>query len=160
MSSFTDGRAALVALQAYLQSTLTADYAATFAAYGGVDVVLRDDEPGEPERVGKPYIMLTLDSDANSEAVRVRNARDLQAGFDVVASEFSGARTGAANPEGSDTRLSRALLQIITDGYADLRALGLYNTRIAALPETVQDADGEPQVHTNPHRILLTYFAS
>jgi hypothetical protein len=159
-TTYEDGREALVALQGHIQNELDTTYAATFAEYGGADVTLEDDESQGEDLAGKPVIVMGIESEGPSEAVRTIDAWDATARFDVLANPFNGATTGAHNPIGSDTKLSRTLKRILRTDYQDLVALGLYRIRIETSAETVDEPteDDPSEVHTNPHRIRFTYF--
>ena len=156
MPTLTSARAGLEILRTQLQAVLDGD--ATFTPYGGADVVLADDEASEEERVGRPYVLLDVEGDVMSSEIMQADARDASATFEVVANDFSGAQTGAANPTGSDTLLSGALMDFMRENYAALRDAGLYRNRIEQGKERIQQSDDEPETHRNPHRILFTYF--
>ncbi len=156
--TYSDGLAAMRTLRSHLQSRLDADYAATFASYNGADVVLEDDEPQESDRVGKPFALLALASDDVSEESDITGRhRDVAVDVDVVASDWSGAQTGTANPVGSDTLLSRSLCEIIRADYAVLRDLGLMAcTFRTTTGERIEESEAG-EIHRNPHRITFTY---
>lgn len=156
MPTLTNAREGLEIIQTALQAALDAD--ATFTPYGGANVVLMDDEATAAESAGKPYIYLNVESDVPSVQVSTADARDATVAFDVVANDFSGATTGAANPVGSDTLLSTALMNFMRDNYAALRDAGLCFNRIEQGRERIQTSDEAPAEHRNPHRIFFTYF--
>jgi len=156
MPTLLNARAGLEILRTQLQTALNAD--ATFATYGGADVVLADDEPNESERVGRPYILLDVESDVDSQAIEQADARDATTTFEVVANGFSGADVSIANPIGSDTLLSSALMNFMRANYGALRDAGLYRNRIEQGKERIEQGDAEPETHRNPHRILFTYY--
>lgn len=158
MSTFTDGREALGIFRTYFQNILDSEYADTFSSYGGAEVILEDDEPGEPERMGKPFIVLSIERDTDSADVKQEDARDVTARFDVCANEFNGARTGGSNPVGSDTQLSKVLSSVIKTNYRELRDMGFTRIRIDTQREQIQQAAGEAPTHLNPHRIVFTYY--
>jgi hypothetical protein len=158
MATFNDATEALQVVREHLQSRLDADYSSQFEPYGGVDVITPDDEPDEDDRAGKPYIILSIEGDALSDASgSTGDMRDATLEAECVANDFNGAVTGAANPTGSDTLLSRALAEIARDDYAVLRDAGLYRFRQTASREVINTADGM-QLHRNPHRFLFSYF--
>ncbi len=158
MPTYPTARDALQVLASLLRTELSTTHAATFAGYGGAQVVFADDEPGASERVGVPCVVLNVQADRQSEAVRLFNARDAIISATVEANDFSGARVGAANPEGSDTKLSRVLSQIIFEQYETLRDAGLMMARFDAEAERVEQSDDAADTHQNPHRIYFTYF--
>jgi hypothetical protein len=120
MTAITDAHDARTALQSVLAADLAGEpHATTFAAYGGVDVILEDDEPDEPDQVGKPYVAIGEPTEADSEWGWW--FRDVSIPVRVMATDFSGAQTGAANPVGSDTLLSKAITAIVRDRYTTLR---------------------------------------
>ena len=150
----------MASLHTFVKAQLETVYAADFAAYGGADCVLEDDESQEPEKAGKPYVVFTLGSDEESEWSAPANRRnDVTVQARTVANDFNGAQIGAANIEGSDTKLSRVLTQIIESGTSQLAALGLIMPSITASTETVKDGQGGVY-HENPHTITATYFKS
>lgn len=161
MPDIADAATALRIVHAYVQSKLAANYVSAFASYGGVDCILKDDEPEPLDRVGRPYLVMWTEDDRQSQFGLIY--RDGKIAARVVASDASGARTGAANPVGSDTQLSKALCEIIRDGYLDLRALGILRPLIEAQNETITKSDtGEMggnagELHVTPHVISFFY---
>lgn len=157
MVTFSNGLDAVRVLKTHLQARLDSDYSAVFAPYKGVKVVVEDDEPTGDDQAGKPLLLLAMESDVESQfTAPARPRRDVLVRCDATANDFSGAQTGAANPEGSDTKLARALLEIIAEDYDVLKALGLMHVAVRAERETISDSEGV-QYHANPHRISWTY---
>jgi hypothetical protein len=156
---YATGRDAMTALRDYLQERFNGEHSATFVSYGGADVVLEGDEPGAEEEVGRPYIVLSMGNDEESgfSAPRMQQ-NDVQILARCVASDFSGAQTGEANPEGSDTKLGRVLAQCIETkaNRKELAELGLLRPRFSAAQEIIRDGAGG-EYHDNPHTIVLTY---
>lgn len=157
MAEYLTARDAAQVVADALTAELASTYAATFAPYGGAQVVFADDEPDVSERAGVPCVVLNIESDAQSEAFRIWSAYDAALSATVEASEFSGARTGAANTEGADTKLSRALAQVLEAQYATLRDAGLISLRMGSEAERISSGDSDPPLHQDPHRILFTY---
>lgn len=162
IEGYSDGMAAMRALQEYLQDRLNADFWNVFIdnneAYIVPDVVLEDDEPQEADQVGKPYILLSLDRDELSELSDARGTmRECEIEAVCIASDFSGAQVGTGNPIGSDTLLGQALAEIIRDDYTIFRdTLGMQGMAIKAQPEVItQTSSGE--IHRNPYRITFVY---
>lgn len=152
MPTIADAYAAMNVLKTHLRTRLNADYVSVFAGYGGVDVILEDDEPEDQERVGKPYILLGVQGEDDAPDWG-RGVRAFTVRADVVASEFAGAQTGAANLVGSDTLLASTLREIVRTGYATLRDAGLMAVVIKA--RTEQNNDG---IHSNAHEITGVIF--
>ena len=152
MPTIADATAAMNVLKTRLQTRLNADYATVFAPYLGVDVILEDDEPAEAEQVGKPYILLGVQSEED-EPVWGRIARKFSINAEIVATEFSGAQTGVSNPIGADTLLANAFVRIVREDYAFLRDAGLFAVTCRKRKEQYQDI-----THRNPHEINGVIF--
>ena len=162
MPTISDGLTAMRTLQSHLQARLNADFAATFTDGSGgyliPDVVLEDDEPQDSDTIGKPFAVLALGSDDSSEWSDVRGRmRICVIEADCVASDFSGAQTGTANPTGSDTLLSQAIGSIINDDYVTLRDMGLLGCAFRTNTRERIEATDAGEIHHNPHRITFTY---
>jgi len=155
MTTFTDDIAAIRALKTRLATQFaTGDYGAAYAGYGGVDVVLIFDESDEPEQVGKPMILLSLEDGGGSEWSSARDEyRDVTVMATVMASDFSGAQVGTANPVSSDELMSADLLREVQINYAAWRDLGLQNIRI--MPQKMSVT--ENGIRKTPHRITFSY---
>jgi hypothetical protein len=158
MPTFTDCSEAIRIFQSHLQTQLATDYAGVFAVYGGATVILEDDHPDEFDRDVRPYLVLSIGNDVPSaESSMMADMRDAVIEAESVASGWSGAESGASNPIGSDTLLSRAFMEIVRADYGALRDMGFYRNRLESNRENINTADGE-QFHRNPHRFAFSYF--
>lgn len=148
--SITNTQDAATTLQSVLVTDLAAEpHATTFSGYGGVDVILEDDEPDEPDQAGRPYVAVGEPREGDSGLGW--QWRDVTIPLRVVATDFSGAQTGTANPVGSDTLLSKAITTIVLDRYATFR--DSYRMYGANIRKTGGDnAQGEARTaHENRH---------
>lgn len=156
--NYLNGRAAASVLQSYLQNRLDSDYQSDFARYNGVDVIHRLDENSPSQQAGKPLIELYVLRDVVSEFADLDGKyRDAAIRATVKASEFAGAKTATANPEGSDTKLARALAEILEEDYAVLRDLGLESIRLDGDGEDSGALDNGSIEHELSHTILFRY---
>jgi hypothetical protein len=156
--NFLNGRAAAKVLQSYLKNRFDSDYQSEFADYGGVDISHRLDEDSNAQQAGKPMIEFYVARDAMSEFADLDGKyRDCVLRATVKASEFAGARTGTANPEGSDTKLARALAEIIEEDYSVLREMGLDSIRLDGEDEQSGGLDDDSAAHQISHSILFRY---
>lgn len=160
MATFPTAHDALQVLAGVLSTQIAANYGATFAPYGGADVVLEDSEATRAERVGVPCVVLSVLSDRQSGLFPLWSARDAVIRADVEANDFSGAQIGAANPEGSDSKLSRALSQIVAAQYDALRDAGLLASHYESESERVAQSIDEPDLHIKPARITFSYLVT
>lgn len=112
-------------LQALLQNHFNGPLAATFATFGGVDVTLLTTEPTLEEQIGKPCLLLEIESDSVSRWNGARGSlRDVVVRFTAQASDFSGATVGAANPTPAQVLISRAFQDYVAQNALALHIAG------------------------------------
>lgn len=148
-----DLRSALVVLQTYLETKLAEEpHLSTFAPYGGVDVVLLDEEPTEVERVGKPHILLSGVSGTDERWGRGYERATIAS--PAIASDFAGAKDDTP----SQSLLSQALVSIVRDGRPELIGLGLEGASIAEGRQSYSpETSDAPGVATKDHTITVFY---
>jgi hypothetical protein len=151
--TYSDDSAAIRALLTRLQSQFDSAYASHYTSYGGVDMVSQQDEPGEPQQVGKPYTVFRQTNGQSSEwAAAADDWRDVELDGTVTVNGFNGGLVGAENPTASDELISKDLVQEFINNRAAWDALGLYDIECRPQSETVREG-----VQRTPHRISFRY---
>jgi len=150
--TFDDASAAVAVLKTQLETALAGSYAATFAKWGGADVLLED----ATTKTQRPSVRLAL-AGGDGEPGWGIGARRARVDATVIASGGGGAIKGAANATPSDLLLSRALKAILRDKYALLRDAGLYACTVSDAQERNEDTKNG-LIHNNRHVIEFIYF--
>lgn len=156
---FANDYAALRTLATRLRSLYGTINAATYAGYGGVDVVMALDEDTEAERSGKPFIVIDQQDGIVSEwSAGASRYRFITAQVVCCANDFSGAQVGASNTVASVELMSRDLVHDVTASYTTWRSLGLLGIEVNAdRPVQVRGSDEAPGTVTIPHRVTFHY---
>lgn len=151
MPTLTDAHAGLVIIRDAFQEVLNAD---TENFPNGADAFLAEDEPGDPERAGKPYVVFSEEADDWGDAWGMR---EVQATAICKANDFNGGRTGAANPVAAHTLLSDKLATFCRDAYSDLSAQGVHGIDRTGPRNQPVVTEDESVVQTATHRVIFRY---
>ena len=157
MTTYPDDYSAIRAVKSRLASLFgtDGDYGDAYQSFGGVAVVVRNDENSPPEIAGGLTLLLEQEDGSGSDWSSNGDVwRSVSVIIEAQASDFSGAQVAASNPTATQELLSCDLLSEFVNHYTTWRGLGIYGVELRA-GKARSAEDGTVQII--PHRLAFQY---